>query len=200
MGLWCCILVGHSHWKVLGDVQPSRPLFQVILLAPETCHFQHQRPHFFFFLMHFEAQFLLNFCSWDTNFSENLFPRPQFQARKISFGDPTFENLGGTYLPKNLSSIPGLYLVPMYRFWGLLSISIRIFCKITKNFNVTSLWRHIQIGKKKKKIKKRGGETWQNLCLTMNILGTSKFHWVCGKSFLEGIDKHKNESFWYELF
>ena len=42
-----------------------------------------------------------NFSSQDTNFSNNLFPRPQF-FKKICFLDHTFENLGGTYLPKNM--------------------------------------------------------------------------------------------------
>ena len=38
------------------------------------------------------------FSSWNTNCSRNLFPGPTFKPKKISSGDPTFENLGGTYL------------------------------------------------------------------------------------------------------
>ena len=69
-----------------------------------------------------------------------------------------------------------LYSVPT------LSISTK---SSTKNFRVTSLWRHIcQKGKNRKK----NG----NICFWSHMLGISKFHRVFYKSFLEWIITNKN--------
>ena len=65
----------------------------------------------FWKILHFQAQvlqILVKFSSWDTNFSKKFFLRPQCQAKKMTTRDPTFENLGGTYLLNNfLSTLPG---------------------------------------------------------------------------------------------
>ena len=98
-----------------GICHPQDPssLFQVIFHSgdpPFQAPFQLQRPHFYFLKKKkciFKPNFLkfwLNFSSRDTSFSKILFPRPQFQAKKISSRDSTFENLGDTYLPKNYLS------------------------------------------------------------------------------------------------
>ena len=42
-------------------------------------------------------------------------------------------------------------------------------------------------------VKKTG--KWQNLFFTVNFLETSEFYRVCGKIFLEWIDKHTKKMF-----
>ena len=71
---------------------PSRTPFQTIFLALETHHFKafssstDPTSIFFFFNNIFKPnfwhRFWLNFRSWDTNFRENSFRRPEFQAEK----------------------------------------------------------------------------------------------------------------------
>ena len=68
-----------------GTCHPRDPLFRPIFCSedpPFKPFFQLQRPHFYFLEKKciFKPNFLrfwLNFSSWDTHFSENLFPRPQ---------------------------------------------------------------------------------------------------------------------------
>ena len=65
--------------------------------------------------LHFKPNFCwcwLKFSFWDTNFCETLFLRPLFQGgkkkkkKKKKSSDPTFEHLGGTYLPNFFRVLP----------------------------------------------------------------------------------------------
>ena len=85
---------GDSHWKVVWGRSALKTPFSHYFLALETHHF---KPN--------SCRLWLSFGSWDTNFGENLFRRPSFKP-KISSGNPTFENLGGTYLLKKFLSTP----------------------------------------------------------------------------------------------
>ena len=83
------------------NVPPSRTAFSGHILATEAhlfkTFFQVQRLHFHFLKktnLAFRDQLLPSLTKFDTNFSKN-----------VSSGDPVFENLGGTYLPKFLSTI-----------------------------------------------------------------------------------------------
>ena len=107
----------HSHWKQVWGCVALKTLFSGHFLALKTYHFKpfsssRDTTSVFGkkkcnFNLHFH-RFWLNFSSRDTNFSEKSFRRTQFQVKKISFGDPTFENLGGTYLPKFFFSTPSI--------------------------------------------------------------------------------------------
>ena len=77
----------HSHWKVVRGCDALKPPFSGHFFCsgdpPFQVLFQLQRPHFYFWKkkLHFKPNFCqlwLNFSSWDTNFSESLFLRPQF--------------------------------------------------------------------------------------------------------------------------
>ena len=66
-----------------GDMPPSRPPFTDQILAPKTHLFKplsrYGDPTWIFWKKFaFQDQFLQIFSSWDTNFSKNLFRRPQF--------------------------------------------------------------------------------------------------------------------------
>ena len=79
--------------------------------SPFQALFQHQRPHFCFggksaFLSPIFSNFGLICSSSNTNFSKNLFPRPQFQAKKSVLETLLLKNLGGTYLPKKKFKCP----------------------------------------------------------------------------------------------
>ena len=70
-----------------GDMPPSRPHFSGQILAPETHLFKPffplQSPHLdFFFKSCISSPILSIFSSWDTNFSKNLFRRPNFKPKK----------------------------------------------------------------------------------------------------------------------
>ena len=52
------------------------------------------------------------------------------------------------------------------------------------------MWCHHDVKTVKKKKKKKKNGKWRSLFLTVNFLGTSDFHWVCGKKFLELIVTH----------
>ena len=73
----------HSHWKVVGDMPPSRPLYHFNHSSWSETHnfklFSSSRGPILSFngKMNFQAQFWLNFSSWDTNFTKILFLRPQ---------------------------------------------------------------------------------------------------------------------------
>ena len=100
----------HSHYKVLQECATLKTPFSGQFLASETHHFKPLSssgdPHLFFeqfciFIPDF-CQFWLKFSSWDTNSGEKFVPTTPVSSQKISPGDPTFENLGGTYLLKTL--------------------------------------------------------------------------------------------------
>ena len=85
-----------------GMCRPQDPLSTTHHPDLFQATFQLLKPHFWFWkkILHFQDQFLLNFSSWDTNFSQNLFQRPQLTLV------PTSENLSGTYPSKFLLTTP----------------------------------------------------------------------------------------------
>ena len=97
LSTYCNILLpglfgGHSHWKVVwGCAILKTPLYQAMFLALEIQYFKpfsSSRDPTFYFLKNFAFSspnfcwIWLKFSSWDTNFSKNLFLRPQFQTKK----------------------------------------------------------------------------------------------------------------------
>ena len=79
---------GHLHWKVNWMCRPQDLPFQAIFSSggPPFQILFHLYFHFYFFL---NCILKPNFCQFWLNFSSR---------------DPTFEKVGGTYLPKNFSS------------------------------------------------------------------------------------------------
>ena len=90
------------------------PLFRLVFSSgdpPFQAPFHLQRSHFYFLKKISStnlSQFWLNFCSWHTNFSKNLFLRPQFQVKK-SVPETQLLTWGGTYLPKNFQVPPKVH-------------------------------------------------------------------------------------------
>ena len=66
---------------------------------------------------------------------------------------------------------------------GPLSISTKI---SASNY----MWRHYNV-MYVKTVKTR--KKWQNVFFTVNFLGTSEFHWVCGKSFFKWLVNMNNK-------
>ena len=107
----------HSHWKVVRGCVTLKTPFQTIFCStdlPFQALFQLQRPHFCFskYLCIFKPKFCWfwqNFSSWDTSFSENLFPkicsRDSSLKPKNKFQSPYSWKPGRTY-PKILLSYP----------------------------------------------------------------------------------------------
>ena len=137
----------HSHWNVVwGCATLKTPLFRPFFSSGDSlfqAFFQLQRPHFYFSkkILHFQDQFLpilVKFQLLRHKFYQKFVPETRVSCQKISSGDPTFENLGGTYLPKFLSTTsPGVLIKSEVRYiW--LSTNIHVTSRHVMSRHVTS--------------------------------------------------------------
>ena len=99
---------------------PQRPPFR-LFFASGASSFQPllhpQGPHLYIYLMHFQAQITLIFVKFQLlrpRFQQTFFHKTLVISNKIHCRDPTFEDLGGTYLLKRYLSTPGcIYYICM---------------------------------------------------------------------------------------
>ena len=113
---------GHSHWKVVWGCATlktpfSRPHFSYIDLPFPRDLFKlfssSRDPHFFKTSSISRPIFVdvdTKFLAPETLILEKFVPETPVSRQKISYGDPIFETLGSTYLPKILLTppLPGL--------------------------------------------------------------------------------------------
>ena len=100
----------------IGMCRPLDPFFRTFFSSgdpPFQALFQLQRPHFYFsenfaIFSPIFCWFWLNFNFWETHFRKNFILVTPVSSQKISSEDPTFENLGGTYIvpTQNFSEYP----------------------------------------------------------------------------------------------
>ena len=105
------------------DMSPSRPPFSGHFFALETHYFKpfssfRDPTSNFWQNLVFLRPILPNFGKISApetyNIQQKFVPETPVSSQKISSGDPTFENLGGTYLPKFLlTTSPGVVTTPL---------------------------------------------------------------------------------------
>ena len=132
---WLNLLIdpqGHSHWKVVRDMPPSRPPFPCHFLtmewpimsspfpAPETLLF-----FFFFFFNAFSSPIFASFAKFQLlrlKFWQKFVLRPQFQARKSVPETLLLKTCTEHSMQKEKSSPPSPWpaFAPVWNTWELL--------------------------------------------------------------------------------